>query len=190
MARRHLDRLQKLFDPEYMQNSAKPLFPTTSGMVQSKQQATQAIRTVIAETGETLTRPGPDGVHVERFGRHALRVSGVQFMARRDVSLFKMQLLGRWGSAAILRYAQDAPLQVLPQVVHEVVSGFSLQQLATEIAQLASKQKSIEQLIEEAILQTGAKKDALEECINCSQCIIKNALCEKPQESIRDIFNS
>ena len=50
------------------------------------------------------------GACVEKFGEHAMRVSGAQFFAKKGYELFVIQLLGRWGSMAVSRYVQTAPL--------------------------------------------------------------------------------
>ena len=41
---------------------------------------------------------------------HSLRVAGAQYLARMGIDLYLIQLVGRWGSAAVARYVQDAPL--------------------------------------------------------------------------------
>ena len=81
----------------------------------------EAIREVIAETGQALTRPDAHGQHLQRFGGHSLRVAGAQMLAAAGIPLQLIQLLGRWTSMAIQRYTQDAALAVVPDVTTHVL---------------------------------------------------------------------
>lgn len=72
----------------------------------------QNIREVLQAARIPTTREGLEGP-VERFGGHALRVSGSQHMTRLGFPTNLIMLLGRWGSMAILRYIQDSPLQAM-----------------------------------------------------------------------------
>ncbi|CAE7265094.1 DNMT3A [Symbiodinium sp. CCMP2592] len=47
---------------------------------------------------------------LQRWAQHAFRVAGAQLFARADLDLHVIMLLGRWGSAAIYRYVQEAAL--------------------------------------------------------------------------------
>ncbi|CAE7040700.1 ftsH [Symbiodinium sp. CCMP2592] len=47
---------------------------------------------------------------VQRWAQHAFRVAGAQLFARADLDLHVIMLIGRWGSAAICRYVQEAAL--------------------------------------------------------------------------------
>ena len=87
-----------------------PLFPITSGEAPSSAAIAEAIRSAASACGEQLTAPRPDGGIRQRFGEHALRVSGAQFFTRWRLALYEIQLLGRWGSSAFERYVQEAPL--------------------------------------------------------------------------------
>ena len=42
------------------------------------------------------------------------KVSGAQFLSRMGYSLEDIQLIGRWGSDAVKRYIQEAPLAATP----------------------------------------------------------------------------
>ena len=84
------------------------------------------IRHVLNAIHIPLQRLGPDGKLKYRFSEHVLRVSGAQFLARRGMQVISMQLLGRWGSAAILRYIQDAPLAQLPEAAKSAMLNYSM----------------------------------------------------------------
>ena len=87
-----------------------PLFPLTGGGAPCSTAIAEAVRSAAAACGEQLTAPRPDGGTRQRFGEHALRVSGAQFFTRWNLALYEIQLLGRWGSSAFERYVQEAPL--------------------------------------------------------------------------------
>ena len=61
----------------------------------------------IAEIFE-LPITAPSGA--SRFSGHSFRVTGAMFLASVGVDVWRIQLHGRWGSAAILRYVRLAPL--------------------------------------------------------------------------------
>ena len=67
-------------------------------------------RKAIASTGAELTRPDPQGQLLHRVNEHVCRVSGSQFLTRLGYPLETVQLIGRWGSDAVRRYVQEAPL--------------------------------------------------------------------------------
>ena len=86
------------------------LFPTKAGNVMDKDSTVQAIRFCAQLTGADPTYTDARGRLRQSFGGHALRASGAQFLARHGVDTYLIQLIGRWGSNAILRYIQQAPL--------------------------------------------------------------------------------
>ena len=65
---------------------------------------------VIWAAAVTLGFPevAPDGLQLR--GGHALRVGGAQSLARAGLCTWIIQLLGRWGSDAVLGYVRAAPL--------------------------------------------------------------------------------
>ena len=81
-----------------------------------KHEMVNLIRSVITLTGTPLERPGPDGHALQRFQGHVLRVAGAQMLARWGLDLYLIQLIARWGSRAVERYVQEAPLHLQDQV--------------------------------------------------------------------------
>ena len=118
-AERHLVRLEAFDSDEPRQNL--PLFPDGRGRTASKSAFIEAIRRVIARTGTSLTRPGPDGQDTQRYHGHVLRISGAQMLSSSGVELSLIQLLGRWTSTAVLRYTQDSALNRVPQIPQQVL---------------------------------------------------------------------
>jgi len=87
-----------------------PLFPNSYGKHLSKAGTAATIRCVIAEAGHPVTKVDAEGNLRQRFGEHALRVIGAQFLARFGMDVYLIKLFARWGSDAVLRYIQDAQL--------------------------------------------------------------------------------
>ena len=87
---------------------------TDEGQFPSKSDIMKIFSSAIALTDTPLTRPGPHGEPLPRFGEHVCRVSGAQFLSRLGYSLEAIQLIGRWGSDAVKRYIQEAPLAATP----------------------------------------------------------------------------
>ena len=95
----------------------------------------------IALTDTPLTRPGPHGEPLPRFGEHVCRVSGAQFLSRLGYSLEAIQLIGRWGSDAVKRYIQEAPLAATPNhiIAPQSTDRPDIQQLVrTELERLCN----------------------------------------------------
>ena len=61
-----------------------------------------------------------------RVSGHSLRVTGAQGLARAGVDTWAIQLLGRWGSAAVLGYIQEVPLTNSSTWAHRAARGWSL----------------------------------------------------------------
>ena len=55
------------------------------------------------------------------------------------MQLICIQLLGRWGSAAILRYIQDAPLAQLPEAAKSAMLNYSLARLQSDFKQMSGQ---------------------------------------------------
>lgn len=79
----------------------------------SKPFTIECIRSTLQLAGINSTRQDANGMAVQRFHGHCLRVAGAQHMALLRFDTPLIMLLGRWGSQAILRYIQDAPLRAL-----------------------------------------------------------------------------
>ena len=109
---RHLATLRKWFPTQMDLPAGMPLIPSPDGTTISQTQIVQLFRDTIQRTGTTMDRPGPTGEPLPRFSQHSCRVSGAQFLTRLGYTVEAVQLIGRWGSDAIRRYIQEAPLQL------------------------------------------------------------------------------
>eukprot|EP00438_Fugacium_kawagutii_P019770 Skav203660 [mRNA] locus=scaffold2755:70323:71909:- [translate_table: standard] len=115
-AHRHLRRV-RLHDC-YRDQHDFPLVPDRHGRALSKLQSIEMICRVLEESGIELTRPDEQNIPRKRFGGHCLRVSGAQFLSASGVSTPLIQLLGRWSSIAVQRYA---PLSIVPGLPQRVL---------------------------------------------------------------------
>lgn len=89
--------------------STFPLFPTAQGGFHTRDSVIGLIRSILGRV-TPLTKDRGDGVQVERFHHHCLRVAGAYLLTLRGMPLETTMLYGRWGSTAVRRYVQDVPL--------------------------------------------------------------------------------
>ena len=85
-----------------------PLFPDARGKAISKALFTKTLLEGARLSEQPLTNL--DGSL--RVSGHSLRASGAQLLARLGFDLLNIQLLGRWGSTALLSYVRDASIGV------------------------------------------------------------------------------
>ena len=135
--KQYRELLLKVFgDDAFHPERDLPLFPDRDGNPMSKHAVRDAIASVIAKSGEPLTRPGPTGEAKQRFGEHVLRVIGAQYLAAKHVEMYRIQLYARWGSDAVQRYVQEAPLVGQCDVAAEVMLTPSLKDVALSVSEL------------------------------------------------------
>ena len=87
----------------------------------NKETTVQGIRFCASLMGMETTYTDARGRLRQCFGGHTLRVSGAQFLARHGVDTYLIQLIGRWGSNATLRYMQLAPLALQHRLASSLV---------------------------------------------------------------------
>ena len=95
-------RLRKLWDPEFY-------FFTGSSEPPSKRQVARLAQVLAFSLHEDAAEDMLLA-QLEDWAEHAFRVAGSQLMARSRIPLPTIQMLGRWGSMAVLRYVQEAIL--------------------------------------------------------------------------------
>ena len=84
-----------------------PLFPTTGGVAAEK----HAVAETIAAAARLLGCPAESADGSARITGHTMRITGAQGLARAGLDPWAVQLLGRWGSATVLQYIQEVPLE-------------------------------------------------------------------------------
>lgn len=146
-ALRHLHRVST--HPRDTSQATFPLVPTADGGVPTKHEMIQMVRKLISATGTELCRPDEQGQPRHRFSGHTMRVAGAQWLSRAGLKLNQIQLLVRWSSAAVQRYVQDAPLENLPDVSIEALTGISknpiiyLDQTKDEVLDVEDDEKTV-----------------------------------------------
>ena len=86
--------------------SELPFIPTSSGKAVAKAKVVETFERIASALGEPLK----DDRGRRRFTGHLLRVLGARMLAAAGIEFFKIQLLARWKSPIIMRYAAEAPL--------------------------------------------------------------------------------
>ena len=132
-AQRQLARLAKLFPNRFqdgLPDEDLPMFPTVDGAVVAKEEMVETI--IQAAKLLKVDVVSLDGS--ERISGHSLRVTGAQGLARSGVECWAIQLLGRWGSDAVLGYIRAVPLE-----------------RSTEWARKVGMDEPLEKIVEEAV---------------------------------------
>ena len=105
-------------------------FPTKAGIVAT-----------IAYAAERLGLPLLESSGAQRWGGHALRRGGAQYLGRSGVEVWRIQALARHSSSAILGYLGDSHISSLSSVAAEAAAGRSL---AAVRAELTALQREVE----------------------------------------------
>ena len=92
-----------------------PFFPSKKGGLITKQGFVKQVHKVC----EYLKVPthAPNGAAL--ITGHVARATGAVFLAQSGVDLWRIQLLGRWGSEAIKLYIKDAPVKAMTDIALE-----------------------------------------------------------------------
>ena len=88
-----------------------PLFPDQDGAYCTKAGVVETIRVASQRVG--MSYKDADGNH--RLSGHTFRITGARFLAASGLDPITVQLLGRWGSNAVLSYLAEAPLMSMSQ---------------------------------------------------------------------------
>ena len=99
-----------------------PMFPTDEGDYPSK----QAVVATIVHAAELLGLPLASATGSRRWGGHALRRGGVQYLAKASVEVWRIQALCRHSSDAIKHYLDDALNDGLADIAQTAAAGRSL----------------------------------------------------------------
>ena len=111
-----------------------PFFPNSVGKVCTKEAMAGTVSVAAVSLGvPTETATG-------KITGHTLRVTGAQGMAAAGLDLWAVQLLGRWGSAAVKGYVRDAHLAQAEAWAMKVKRNQDLDEMAAEIASKVEEQ--------------------------------------------------
>ena len=107
-----LSRLRRYFPSRFSEAGVVdvdlPLFPDMDGNAVSKEAMSSTIVAGAKKLGAQIETA--DGS--ARVSGHSLRMTGAQGFARWGIDTWAIQLLGRWGSNAVLDYIQEVPLEL------------------------------------------------------------------------------
>ena len=129
-----LSLLQARFPDRFRQgvpDEELPFFPTAQGGVVSKSMMVEVI--LCAADLLKVDKQTADGG--ERVSGHSLRVTGAQGLSRAGLDVWAIQLLGRWGSEAVLTYVRSVPLQKSAEWAQKVMTKALEDKLQEEPAQ-------------------------------------------------------
>ena len=121
--------LQHRFGGSYVQGQPPrdlPMFPDTAGKATTKKAFTETIRWAASFLRVPLT--SRDGT--QRVSGHSLRPTGAQGLARLGLDVWAIQLLGRWGSGAVMEYVRDSAASPEAAVARRALLGRNLDELA------------------------------------------------------------
>ena len=100
--RRHFDRLAD-------RSELSPLFPSRDGSFCTKEGVVTTIRTLAKSAGQQVQDLSGGWL----ISGHTFRITGARLLATLGLDAITIQLLGRWGSDAVLSYLAEAPLSNL-----------------------------------------------------------------------------
>ena len=96
-----------------------PLFPTAEGAACSK----SSVVATLVRAAELLQLQAVSPGGSERVSAHSARLTGVQGLAAAGLEIWAIQLLGRWGSDAVLGYIQDVHLSQMPAWASKILGA-------------------------------------------------------------------
>jgi integrase len=105
-------------------SSSAPLFPGRDGGAASKAGCAQTFVAAARLFGLQLVSYNG----APRFTGHALRATGAVHLAAAGVELWRIQLLGRWGSDAFKVYLRDAPASMLHSIALDALRPSATEQ--------------------------------------------------------------
>ena len=126
----HDEELRRRFG-DRLQEPGFPAWPNAVGGVVSK---TSVVRT-IERVAERLQVPVTNDSGGRIFGEHSMRVSGAVHLTHIGIELYLLQILFRWKSELVLRYAGEAPLGKLTQKYIAGQANRTLEQVESTIFQ-------------------------------------------------------
>ena len=141
-------RLQGSYDPE------RPLFGRGSCPPTQRQLTQLARACAFALQKESLSEWS--SAMLEKWSQHCFRVAGAQLFARAGIHLAVVQVIGRWGSLAILRYVQESvfvPGKTADQVRH-ALTGEQPSSSSSQVPAQAVNQAAVESIVRRVVAES------------------------------------
>jgi len=110
-------------------NPSSPFFPTMAGHTFAKTGFIKAVHSICEALNVDIY--GPNGAPL--ITGHVARATGAVFLAENGVELWRIQLLGRWGSEAIKIYIRDAPVKSMSAVALEAFIQKDIHELVHDL---------------------------------------------------------
>eukprot|EP00435_Cladocopium_sp_Y103_P037318 s554_g9.t2 len=129
----HLIAAQVAFASTAPNNTAEWLFPTSSGGKPTKQGWVKTF----TEVARLIGLPTHWDNGAPRHTGHTARASGACHLAQAGVDLWRIQVFGRWSSAAFLRYVRSSPLASLSNLASEAAISNSIAAAKSELRALS-----------------------------------------------------
>ena len=130
-----------------------PLFPNLKGEVCHKETIAKTLEAAADHLGV------PKSSSTGRISGHTMRVTGAQGLAASGLDLWAIQLLGRWGSAAVKGYVQDAHLKRAERWAAESKQDKDLEELVKVVAEKVEKDLTGKDLWESLLAKAAAALD-------------------------------
>ena len=122
---RHLEDLKIFYGTHHLEEIRyRPLFPSSTGDYCTKQGVVQSLRKSLNLVGEVEDRET-----AETYNGHTFRITGARILARQGLDCITIQLLGHWGSNAILSYLAESPLEGFAERFKNGLNGSSLKEV-------------------------------------------------------------
>ena len=124
----HLLLLDAMF-PDHHLDSDFPLFPTGAGDFVKDEKMLMVVEAIATRLGERLVAKAG----VNRYGKHSWRAMGAVYLTGLRMELYRIQLMARWTSQVIMRYARLSPLSSITDHVRELQTSNSMAKLVDRI---------------------------------------------------------
>ena len=160
----HLEFLATLF-PDAEGISDFPLFPSETGDFVHENKMLALVEAIAVRVGEPLvTKAGTN-----RFGKHSWRATGAVYLTSLRMELFRIQLMARWSSPVIMRYARLSPLTDITDHVKELQVSNNLAKIVDRIRKDVkgmSKQLEDMDMTTRKLLEIEAKVADMQEIVD------------------------
>ena len=120
--------LERLF-PDHLRDADFPLFPTGAGDFVKDERMVDLIEAIAQRLGEPLTTK----TGINRYGKHSWRATGAVYLTGLRMELFRIQLMARWSSPVIMRYARLSPLSNITDHVRGLQTSNNMAKIVDRI---------------------------------------------------------
>ena len=127
--------LEAHFGARASEDAALPPFPTIAGCVVAKRDVVETIK----HAASLLNLPLREPSGAERWGGHALRRGGAQYLGAAGVEIHRIQALARHSSNAIMSYVANSHLESIHNIAVEAALARDIQGARDELNSLRAR---------------------------------------------------